>query len=700
MAQFKIPSGPDISILNIENLKGVDLYNSPSNVENYRSPDAPNMIRDVPGKVRKRMGYHLTETYDGRINGVHKLVDDSGEHIIIHAGTKLYLNGEAIYEEMNDVRSKAYQLKKKLYILDGKKFLAYGEFEEEGVKAYAVKPVSEKAYVPKIIISRDPEGGGTALEPINLLGSKWTESFYGKSSVTKYQLSYGNLDETKVTAKKMTSSGVWKDLVEATDFTVDREKGLVTFTSAPGATPVSGQDNVEITASRLWGECEYKTEEFTGTGSQKDFVLTTAVGDEKLTATVGDKKYTEGDGFTVKRTTKTVTFTTAPAKDATVKITYKAFSYAYADKINHCDIAVLYGVNGASDRLFVTGNPKYPNYDWYSEMNDPTYFGDLWYSVIGQDSSRILGYSIVNDRLAAHKDEGDDGRNIVLRYGFLQNEKAAFPIVGALQGAGALGKYTFAYLSSEPVFLTRLGVYAITPADITGERYAQNRSFYINKALQEEANPEEAYGFSYKDFYLLSLNGTVYLLDGLQKTYEKNQPYSVYQYECYYWTGINARILWEQDGALCFGTGDGKIMKFYTDPEAQESYNDNGQAIISHWDLPDIDGKYFYKNKTFRYIAVRLASAIATGVRIKVQKKGIWYDLWDSGGKARYFDFGYIDFGKLSFSSDRTPRTLGRKIKIKKVDKARFRLENNELNEPFGIYNIALEFVEDKNYKG
>ena len=84
--------------------------------------------------------------------------------------------------------------------------------------------------------------------------------------------------------------------------------------------------------------------------------------------------------------------------------------------------------------------------------------------------------------------------------------------MGALQGAGALGKYTFAYISSEPVFLTRLGVYAITPADITGERYAQNRSFYINKALQEEANPEEAYGFAYKDFYLLSLNGTVYLL--------------------------------------------------------------------------------------------------------------------------------------------------------------------------------------------
>ena len=37
---------------------------------------------------------------------------------------------------------------------------------------------------------------------------------------------------------------------------------------------------------------------------------------------------------------------------------------------------------------------------------------------------------------------------------------------------------------------------------------------------------------------------------------------------------------------------------------------------------------------------------------------------------------------------------------MKKVDKARFRLENNELGEPFGIYNVALEYTENGNYKG
>jgi len=43
------------------------------------------------------------------------------------------------------------------------------------------------------------------------------------------------------------------------------------------------------------------------------------------------------------------------------------------------------------------------------------------------------------------------------------------------------------------------------------------------------------------------------------------------------------------------------------------------------------------------------------------------------------------------------PSTM--KIKVKKVDKARFRLQNL-LAEPFGIYEVALEFVENGKYKG
>jgi hypothetical protein len=54
---FKVPASPKRSIFNIDEFLGADLTNTGSNIDEVRSPNAENMIRYVPGKVRKRMGY-------------------------------------------------------------------------------------------------------------------------------------------------------------------------------------------------------------------------------------------------------------------------------------------------------------------------------------------------------------------------------------------------------------------------------------------------------------------------------------------------------------------------------------------------------------------------------------------------------------------------------------------------------------------
>ena len=204
------------------------------------------------------------------------------------------------------------------------------------------------------------------------------------------------LDSTPVEAELLQADGSWKPMAENSGFTVNRTAGTVTFTTAPGVSPVAGQDNVKITASHT----------------------------------------VEG----------------------------------YADRINKCRIGIQFGVNGATDRLFLSGSPQLINYDWYSGLNDPTYWGDQAYSVLGQSDSAIVGYSIVNARLAAHKDSTDSDRNVIVREGTLVDNKPAFPIVNILQGEGAIGPYSFGYLGTEPLFLTKLGVYAITAQDITGEK--------------------------------------------------------------------------------------------------------------------------------------------------------------------------------------------------------------------------------------
>ena len=275
MAYVEIPAvSPGKSKLTIDSFLGVDLTNAPANVKEKRSPEAPNMMRDVPGKVKKRTGYQTVATYEGRINGRHLLKGGEKDFELIHAGSGLYFNGEKLCK-MADSRSVSFQMDGKLYLLDGERYLCFdGETAE---------PVSNNAKIPVVIISRTPTGGGTAYEGINLLSDYTTDSFLGVASVKEYQLSVSGLSDKPVTAKKMDADGNWVELKETTDFSVNRETGKVTFVTAPGVSPVDGKDNLQITAAKDRSE--------------------------------------------------------------------------YRSRIEKCCIGILFGVNGAADRLFVSGNP-------------------------------------------------------------------------------------------------------------------------------------------------------------------------------------------------------------------------------------------------------------------------------------------------------------------------------------------------------
>lgn len=67
--------------------------------------------------------------------------------------------------------------------------------------------------------------------------------------------------------------------------------------------------------------------------------------------------------------------------------------------------------------------------------------------------------------------------------------------------------------------------------------------------------------------------------------------------------------------------------------------------------------------------------------------------------KTRYFTFADVDFRKMAFSSDRTQKLISTKTRIKKIDKVRFRFENDKLNEPVGITQFAIEYTTGGNIK-
>lgn len=131
MAKFNIPKSPSRSIVQMSYFQGCDFTNSPANVDEYKSPNCVNMVRDVPGKVRKSMGWHTVANYPDRINGSFYL--RSNDEQLIHSGDKIYHNNVLLYEGANDARSKSWQFDNKLYIVDGKELLVHWcEKAEEG----------------------------------------------------------------------------------------------------------------------------------------------------------------------------------------------------------------------------------------------------------------------------------------------------------------------------------------------------------------------------------------------------------------------------------------------------------------------------------------------------------------------------------------------------------------------------------------
>lgn len=119
--KFSIPSSPSRSVLTISTFLGADFTNSPAAVSENQSPNCKNMIRDVPGKFVNAWDIKIAE-YDGPVNGYHLIRGD--EHGLVHAGTKMYHNGEVKYSDANNARSRSWQFDDKVYIVDGKNFLS------------------------------------------------------------------------------------------------------------------------------------------------------------------------------------------------------------------------------------------------------------------------------------------------------------------------------------------------------------------------------------------------------------------------------------------------------------------------------------------------------------------------------------------------------------------------------------------------
>ena len=231
---------------------GINLEDLDYKITPTQSPDLLN-VRIKNGTFGKRRGQ---EWYSNELENIYSMFMFK-EVLYVHAGTHFYKqtgveNELATFEQIGTVsaqKGQFFAFNNHLYYLNG---IDYMTLTDDGFTD--VVP-----YIPNIIINRAAgKEDGTLTNNYNRLGSGFKNSFHGDGTETKFILTTKGLDSTKVTA---TVDGV--DKVETTDFTVDRDKGIVTFKTAPA----DGTNNVVITA--------YKTDqEYIDTIKKCKFAIT------------------------------------------------------------------------------------------------------------------------------------------------------------------------------------------------------------------------------------------------------------------------------------------------------------------------------------------------------------------------------------------------------------------------------------------
>lgn len=667
---------PTISAVVYDRLKGVDFSTDPGLVAAERSPFAQNLMSGPGGYPEKRPGWRTVRQLDGAVYGMHAGRVDGQDAYLVHAGTKLYRwdpylpeqEPEVLYSDMPEQYSQYFGHQNQIYILSGKEYLVYGKFDD----VLQVKLVKDIAKVPTVVINSDPEGGGVPLEDVNMLTNRRKAGYVGRRATYIYVLPERNVGNTWFKLRILNeNTGEWdefeitenieslqptryQDIKDAYDEEEDPKEGLGKYI-AKNYVKYAGLywDNRISVLRPLSVNREYGVLRLS-----RDY-------EKKIVESSGG-----ADNFEI-------VYEAEPKENA-----YDS------GIIGKCTICTLY-----ENRVFVSGNPDKPAYDWHSAAEDPTYYPDTGYAQVGNDGSAIMGYCKVGNTLAVVKEDSQQDASIYLRTAATLNGSTVFSLRQGVSGLGAVSKRSFANLLDDPMYLTRSGVYAITSNLVTEERTLANRSRFVDPRLTRELHPEEAVSCIWNGMLLLSMtDGTVYLLDGKQtKVYLENSLTGAgYNYEAYYWTDLPAKVWMPDEKNLFFGTEDGRLCRLNTDIEGVQKYNDDGRAIKAvRATRMEFCGDFLrYKTMVKKGSGLMMQPYSRSSVQVYVRT--------DRAQTEPFFQIGLDDFDWYgdeegdNFFIWKGAQLIPFGKKVKKWKWIQLILENDVVNEGFGVYGVII----------
>ena len=328
---------------------------------------------------------------------------------------------------------------------------------------------------------------------------------------------------------------------------------------------------------------DYRINSFLADGGSFDFYLDVTSIDEDFApvVTVNDA-VVETDKYTVDYTDGKISFLTAPDAPATdgqdnVKIKFKKALPKYKSSILACTLLQVF-----DNRVFVSGNPDFPNVVWHCSLNDPSYFSDLDYYREGMDSAQIRGLVAGNNALWVFREPSSANTTVFYHTPSLDDEYGkVYPSSHSSVTTGCIGKAI--NFNDDIVFFSDRGMEGIS-GDVTTEQVVAHRSSLVDRKLIAEADYRNMVLAEWEGYLLVFIGSKVYLADS--RTAFANEGHM--EYEWFYWElGKAVTCSCVQDGVLYLGTADG----IYT-------LTDNESPVESYWVTPKDKFKHPHKLKT------------------------------------------------------------------------------------------------------
>lgn len=209
--------------------RGADFRGEEINL--VRSPDCLNVWKDYKEteSIRTRPGMVRNHFFSEAVYGIFFYKNT----MLVHSGSKLYRvlggAGAELYTGLSKRVSSAFIYNDIWYFKDGKNYLQY---DGNTIKAVV-------GYIPTTSIARKPNGGGTIYEDVNMLSDYRINTFLADGTSKDFYLDAKEIDNGYKPVVKVNDKVV-------SNYSVNYDKGMVSFTEAPEEPKTDGQDNVSV----------------------------------------------------------------------------------------------------------------------------------------------------------------------------------------------------------------------------------------------------------------------------------------------------------------------------------------------------------------------------------------------------------------------------------------------------------------------